>query len=285
MQGLSAVHVAAKRRYDAGQCPTDLVGQAAAYAIAKLGSTAKAQPQAKKYGKDYWVFKSGRVLSRPYLPSLFIDDPTEFSKRWAAIEKAIDPKKHTIGKLYREVDSVLYSAITAYSVCFDLWNASARKTPGTFFEILFGSLTGRILPEYERTKFIAIPNQIESVSTDIVFKARKNRDRGLVFPVKITTRERIVQPFAHQRILDSVFGAGAYRSVLICASELQRDKEEDINEICVPGTIRLFQAHLAPLTGIYYLDPPSRYLQTDITEMVPVGSVGQLLTTILPTLL
>jgi hypothetical protein len=107
----------------------------------------------------------------------------------------------------------------------------------------------------------------------------------IVFPVKITTRERIVQPFAHQRILDSVFGEGQYKSVLVCVSETQRDKENNVKEICVPGTIRLFQKHLARLSGIYYLDPPERYLNADLQEVISVGTLGQLLTSTLPELI
>jgi hypothetical protein len=59
---------------------------------------------------------------------------------------------------------------------------------------------------------------------------------------------------------------------------MQRDEEEGANEICVPGTIRLFQRHLAAITGIYYLDPPVRYLKEDLTKVLRVGSLGEFLT-------
>ena len=108
---------------------------------------------------------------------------------------------------------------------------------------------------------------------------------GLVVPVKITTRERIVQPFAHQRILDSVFGEHRFRSVLVCVSEMQRKRDEGANAICVPGTIRLYQRHLAALSGLYYLDPPHRYLQPDVTAHVAVRTLGCLLADDLPSLL
>lgn len=55
---------------------------------------------------------------------------------------------------------------------------------------------------------------------------------------------------------------------------MQRDEENGANEICVPGTIRLFQKHLAQLTGIYYLDPPARYLDPDVTSVVRVDYLG-----------
>ena len=104
-----------------------------------------------------------------------------------------------------------------------------------------------------------------------------SKDPGLVVPVKITTRERVGQPYTHQRILDSVFGEGVYRSVLVCMSEMQRDKQHSANSICVPGPIRLYQTHVAKLSGLYYLDPPARYLDEDVTSVVPVRKVGTLL--------
>lgn len=91
-----------------------------------------------------------------------------------------------------------------------------------------------------------------------------------------------MQPYAHQRILESVFGMDRYRSVLVCMSEMQRDRKRNANAICVPGTIRLFQTHLAKLTALYYLDPPARYLAPDVTSLVSVRTVGDLLCDDLP---
>jgi hypothetical protein len=145
-----------------------------------------------------------------------------------------------------------------------------------------GSLLGRLLPEHKRTKEAHLLEEDESVSTDILF-ARMDKSKTLVIPAKITTRERIVQVFAHQRILDSVHGAGNYVSILVSASETQRDgKKNRANMICVPGTIKLFQKHLAAIGGMYYIDPPGRYLAADMTAILPVNTIGYLLTKELP---
>src|SRR5690606_30341927 len=61
-------------------------------------------------------------------------------------------------------------------------------------------------------------------------------------------------------------------------SEMQRDQEEGANEICVPGTLKMYQKHLASVSGIYYLDPPVRYLAEDLKQVVVVESIGRLLT-------
>jgi hypothetical protein len=148
---------------------------------------------------------------------------------------------------------------------------------------LLGSILSAFLPQHKRGKFISLPEFGEKVSTDIVLD---DGVLGIVFPAKITTRERIVQPYAHQRILDSVFGDARYKSVLLCVSETQRDdKKQGVNNICVPGTIKLFQAHLSKLSGLYYLDPPVRYLQDDILSLVPVGDFGKLFKTALKAML
>jgi hypothetical protein len=114
-----------------------------------------------------------------------------------------------------------------------------------------------------------------SVATDLVLKW-PNQSGGIVVPFKITTRERIVQPFAHQRILNSAFGEDAYRSLLVCISETQLDeKKRAVKQVCVPGTVKLFQKYLAPLDGLYYCDIPQRYSARDMQNVIPVRSLGQ----------
>lgn len=263
----------AKAIYDSGGCPIKDIGATSVAAIAKIQSDTTNRFLDTLNSKQYNLFAANGKLSRPYLPSQYIASPQDFELAWNSLISAIDPIARTINLPSSGINNTLYSAITAFSCCYDLWNPGARKTPGTFFEILLGAVLEKILPTCIRTKHISIPNQPESISTDIVFQDPLSA-RSLVIPAKITTRERIVQPFAHQRILDSVFGQDTYGSVLMCVSEMQRAGDDGANEICVPGTIRLFQNHLASMDGIYYLDPPNRYLQQDITSIISVGSIG-----------
>jgi len=115
-----------------------------------------------------------------------------------------------------------------------------------------------------------------SVSTDVVMGI-PGQHGGVVIPLKITTRERIVQPFAHQRILDAAFGEGHYQSLIVCISETQlAEKTKSVNQVCVPGTIKLFQKHLAHISGLYYCDLPQRYIAEDMTRIINVRSVGHL---------
>lgn len=286
---------AAKKSYDADANPLTVLMEITKHCLRKISKEAKSRPHGNIGTKEYWVYEAKKGISRPYLKSLFIPSETDFNERWNLLIANINPDERNIASTSSEVDAVLYTSSMAFAMCYDIWKTSSRKTPGTYLEVLLGSIMGKILPDYKRTKHIPLPNEDEteegneeSVSTDIVFeKTRANGEIfGLVIPAKITTRERIVQPFAHQRILDGVFGRNRFNSILVCISEMQLDKKKNkVNEICVPGTIRLFQKHLAELTGIYYLDPPTRYLQEDVTRVITIGSVGELLTTRLPKLI
>lgn len=263
--------------YARGEAPIDLVLGVASRAISILHERAEPERWAECDGKDYWVFRADGRISRPYLPTLFEASELVFRRFWGFLIDSADPDARRFHLDVVDINRVLYSAIGSFAICYDLWKSKSRKTPGTFFEVLLGSVLKLVLPRHQRAGHVTLPGQVENVSTDIVFQ-RQGVKGGLVVPAKITTRERVVQPFAHQRILDSVFGENVFKSTLVCMSEMQRDDDRGAaNAICVPGTIRLFQMHLARLSGIYYLDPPARYLLPDVTQVIRVATLGDLL--------
>jgi hypothetical protein len=272
MKAIEDLHRDIKRQYDAGRSPIDQIFALAALCIEMLESIDRLN-YLHAGEKSYFVFTDGKEVSRPVRSDLYIADFSSLENAWLKMINAIRPEDMTISLSSSEINRVIYTAVIGFASAYDIWKKSSRKTPGTHFEVLLGSLISSVLPDFARTKFISIPGQSESVSTDIVFGTDRG---GIVIPAKITTRERIVQPYAHQRILDSVFPVGSYQSVLMCVSETQRDdKTQSVNEICVPGTIRLFQAHLSKLRSIYYLDPPARYLEKDIAQLLTVSDHGQ----------
>jgi hypothetical protein len=276
---LKALVVAAGLVYKGGGDAAGEILAAAVHAGTVLAGHARQLDLATCDGKDYVVWEAGGKMSRPLLKAKLTDVAT-MRRDWTRLLKHAKAAEHRYDLAANDANDAIYGVMAALTAGFDIWMPSSRKTPGTFFEILIGSLLGRVLPSLHRTAHVIIPDQVENVSTDIVFSkgARGSAvQAGLVVPVKITTRERVVQPYAHQRILDSVYGEGAFRSILVCMSEMQREKSNNANAICVPGTIRLFQMHLARLSGIYYLDPPRRYLAADITSVVPVRTLGELL--------
>ena len=207
--------------------------------------------------KEYHVLRAGANISRPLHLPLLIRDRERFGRAWSAFQESARSGKRRYDFPPEEINRVLYSASMAFAVCYDLWKPTSRKTPGTFFEVVLGSVLQVVLPRFQRTAHVSLPDQTENVSTDIAF-LEPDVEGGLVIPAKITTRERIVQPFAHQRILDSVFGEQRFRSVLVSVSEMQRQGQEGANAICVPvpygSTNSTWRVSVDSTTSILRLD-------------------------------
>jgi hypothetical protein len=298
LTNISKSYLAAKKNYDRGtQALTGCIGVAS-----ECLEALRVHATLRHFGNfstsnslAYSVADAGGALSRPYRPELFIHDPKEFEKAAEAVVAALRDGKPIDPEGF---DRIIYTAVTSFSLSYDLWKPKSRKTPGTFFEVLIGSATRIAFPDYKLTKHIPIKDlpikdsdaaeadalvdvvapdgdeeaeklSGDSVSTDLVITNPKT-EKGAVIPLKITTRERIVQPFAHQRILDSAY-PGQYASFVACISEVQRDDNSGtVKQICVPGTVALFQKHLARINGLYYCDIPRRYAQPDFTRVIPV---------------
>jgi len=240
-----------------------------------------------KNTQNYHSFTFDGEFSRPVRDDLFITDYHFFVAGFREFNESLK----TIDRRWSSFDSarankIIYTSVMSVACCFDLWKSGSRKTPGTFFEIFMAAVLKLMIPDEIFSKHIPLIDQLESddesfdpssVSTDIVITS-KNKNTSVVIPLKITTRERIVQPFAQQRILDSFFGENIYFSFLACISETQQDKKRrKVNHICVPGTIKLYQKYLSSISGIYYCDIPERYLERDLTDIIPVKSMGDFL--------
>lgn len=233
---------------------------------------------------DYFAFSHGNEFSRPIRNDLFINEYHDFHKLHSRIIKSL----HQDGPLSIEEESnitrIIYTSVMAFASCIDLWKRGSRKIPGTFFEIFMAAMFKEFFLNYSFSKHIPLNNISEDsrteesekvrLSTDLVITSPEN-GRSAVIPLKITTRERIVQPFAHQRILDSAFGSGHYKSFLACVSETQMDhKSRSVKQVCVPGTVKLFKRYLGDIEGIYYCDIPERYDSQDLKKIIPVKGIG-----------
>lgn len=235
------------------------------------------------------------AISRPYRDDLFISSLEEYDRQAVEFLSCLRERQQNP----ELVAQMIYTVMTGFCLCFDLWKRGSRKTPGTFFEVMVGSAAKARLPGVVLGKHVRIENlpgddvdalvdvngaegdatealQGNSVATDLVITHDGN-DRAAVIPLKITTRERIVQPFAHQRILSSAY-PGKYESFIACISEVQRDgATQSVKQICVPGTVALFQKHMAAVKGLYYADIPERYGRADVQAILPVKTIGSLL--------
>jgi hypothetical protein len=285
---------ALKARYDGGINDFDGIGVVADRCLRLLASTGTALEfwweEVFDGGKQYNVFKLEGRLSRPIRLSLFERDPRAFRELWG---------DWTAGLLaagggtysHPETDRVLYTVAMAFAAAYDLHKPRSRKTPGTFFEVVIGSVLTR-LGQAARTKQIPAldilaedvgeaeatgrptPARSGSVPTDILLEKGPSK---LVVATKITSRERIVQVFVHQRILDGMF-PGHYREIAVLCSETQRDdRNTRVNDICVPGQIQLYARYVAAIAGLYYLDVPAAYADARFSAQLPVRLVSRLL--------
>jgi len=92
--------------------------------------------------------------------------------------------------------------------------------------------------------------------------------------VKMSQRERVVQAWSHQRILDSVYGQGEFRALLTIFSETKLDLvTREVTEICVPDQWLAYQTYIAQLDRIYYFDVPQRYIE--LAEEFPIIKLKQ----------
>jgi len=266
-----------KLRYDQGDNALEALGAVSGRALElllALGTSTAKQGKAVLNGRTklYEIRQREHFLSRPIRRDLFIAKPSDFLAAWKELLTAINVHKKKID--HTNIDGILYTAVMSFAVAFDLYLPTSRKTPGTFFEVMIGTLLAATTG-FPRAKQITLPDSRYKVPTDIVLQGEKGKP-SLVIPTKITTRERVVQPWAHQRILDDAFGRGKYKSVLVVVSELQRDGSKGVNEICVPGQIGLFQKYLAQMYGMYYLDPPASYMRRECTELLSTKPLSEL---------
>jgi hypothetical protein len=244
----------------------------------------------------YAVFTAQGAISRPIAESLFVADTKAFATLDEDVIESLGRRQALTSAEVEAVSSYIYTAVMAFAAAYDLWKPGSRKTPGTFFEVFMAALVSLHLPEHALSKHVNLGAMLgedtrdeeqdareasgseegdeeSSVSTDLVIKSARDK-KWAVVPLKITTRERVVQPFAHQRILESSF-PGQFHSFLCCISETQLDKKtETVKQICVPGTIKLFQRFLSPIEGLYYCDIPARYSLPSLTRYVPVKRLG-----------
>jgi hypothetical protein len=78
--------------------------------------------------------------------------------------------------------------------------------------------------------------------------------------VKTSTRERVIQVWAHQRVLDGVFGTARFLGTPVILTETKTDAiKKSVMEICLPEQWRIYQMHIAQLKRIYYLHMPVAY--------------------------
>jgi hypothetical protein len=247
----------------------DLLLEMAAYARGLLQNAEPIELISRVQGKQYFGFKA-EVQSRPINQTLFAETNDVFNEMLQSFDSGF--KGTEPANIARATYTIAYSVFAAN----DIYNVG-RKASATFFEVLIGHIVARAVGVSPRKK-VQIPESGADLPTDYVFDPGP-KSRKIHLPLKTSTRERGVQAWVHQLVLDRIFGNGVYRGIFVVGSETKRNvKTGEVIEICVPKQFQMFQARVAEITKIYYLDPPQIYLAlADSFPRVDVRSFGDAL--------
>lgn len=223
-------------------------------------------------GKEYFAFRFAEKLSRA-VNARQVD--LNF-RHWQAFDTALakrDLSRFTPDRVTR----IIYSVAISFCCYIDMTKSRDQKTPGTFLEYLISHLFARQLGVSPTTRIQVLNLDMEtSLPTDFIFNLGKNRPK-FHLPIKASTRERVIQVWAHQRVLDGVFGTGRFLGTPVILTETKTDSvKREVIEICLPEQWRIYQMHIAQLKRIYYLDVPATYEKlNDVFPPIAVKSFGQ----------
>ncbi|HET6402339.1 MAG TPA: hypothetical protein VFH95_13210 [Candidatus Kapabacteria bacterium] len=200
-------------------------------------------------GKHYKVFVKDTRLSRPINVELFdIDLPSAHTALYRRGDLSSLNKK--------EVARLLYTLYMSFCAAIDVSQSDNKKTPATFFEKFIGNIFAIELGVQPVT---ALPmlNE-ESLATDYIYQSAEGKAH-IHLQVKLSTRERAIEAWAHQRIIDGIFGVDSYRGILVVGAETNLKKANmSVTDVCVPNQWGVYQKYIAKLHRIYYLDIPAR---------------------------
>ena len=158
-------------------------------------------------------------------------------------------------------DELIATLAISYCCAADLLKSGDQKTPATFFECLIGHFLARAFDVNPRTQVevLQLEDEKRTLPTDFIYDLGSARPKFHV-PVKTSTRERVIQVFAHQRVLDGVHGFGKFKGILVCLAETKLNHtSKEVVEICVPKQWNLYYRFIAVMHRFYYFDVPQKY--------------------------
>lgn len=219
--------------------------------------------------KQYYSFQNNIKFSRPVNKALFLNDIRPVNDFWTnLIEGKIDRQSS------EEITNICYTIAMSFCCSIDLLKDKDQKTPGTFYEYFISHLVAKQLNVVPKKEIEVLNLDMNTkLPTDLIFDLGPQKHK-LHVPVKTSTRERVVQVWAHQRILDGVYGNGRFIGLLTCIGETKLDHSSlEVTEICLPDQWKLYQLFIAKLHRMYYLDVPARYAAID-DECLQVKAFG-----------
>lgn len=205
-------------------------------------------------GKEYFSFRD-KEISRPINRALFVANPKELRKRLADFAKGrLDHLQS------QDATRTLYTLAMTFCAANDVTKRGDKVTPATYFECLIGHMFAVHLGTNPTKSIQVLAGDMKGrLPTDFIFDLGPKK-RKFHVPIKLSTRERVIQIWAHQRVLDGIYGVGRYKGILVCLTETKlNSKTLEVVEICLPDQWRVYQLFIAQLTRVYYLDVPTKY--------------------------
>lgn len=221
-------------------------------------------------GKDYYTFAARNVVGRAVNRHLFLNDAHRVIELWQGwLNNQITPT---------DFAQLSYTIALAPCLAMEIFDRQNKKGPATYFEHFIGHLFAKTLAT-SPTKRVRLPlgDRHVLMTMDFLFDIGE-RHRKIHLPVKMSTRERVVQAWAHQRLLDAAYGEKTYRGIMVLFSETKLDsRSREVVEICVPDQWLVYQTLLAKMDRIYYFDLPERYriLASSYPEIITIKQFGE----------
>ncbi len=212
-------------------------------------------------GKTYFAFAQFGKISRAVNRGLYSKPSvTKWRKLTAALDRG---DLSASGMSPEEITKLVYSIAVAFCCAIDLLKQGDQQRPGTFFAYLISHLVASMLRVNPERELPLVNVEVEShLPTDFTFNVPNGRGRRRKFhlPIKTSTRERAIQIFAHQAMLNNAYGQRIFAAIPVILGETKSDRSKrEVIEICLPIQWQLYQRHLAHLARVYYLDVPDAY--------------------------
>ena len=220
-------------------------------------------------GKQYLSYQLQNTVARPANRDYFITDEAQFLHSWIEWRNG----RSDIADLRR----LLYTVALAPCLAMELFDRQNKKGPATYFECFIGHVFSSTLDQ-NPIKRATLPLEDREIRMTMDFLFEGGNDRPSIhLPVKMSTRERVVQAWSHQRLLDAAFGTNTYTGIMVLFSETKMNSRNgEVVEICVPDQWLIYQTYLSRMECIYYFDVPERYeiLTNSYPELITIRQFG-----------
>lgn len=234
----------------------DVFSQIYAESLQLLSSADREELISRVFGKRYIAFCGVARGSRAINADLFEPDVTLWTQLLSEMQTG-----EIVSFNSDQINRVLYSLAISFCASVDLIKEGDQQTPGTFFQYFVAFIVAWRLGVEPTTsiQILSIDQEDTRLPTDFIFNPGP-KQRKFHVPIKTSSRERSIMLWAHQKLIDGVYGVERFMGTPVMLAETKLDKaSREVIEICLPEQWRMYQLYIARLKRIYYLDIPAAY--------------------------